>query len=81
MSNIITVYPYADSGGDGSVVLLYFSSKEKRDAYREAHEDSDSFEGFTDNDHQFQIEVLDDGSWKFVSNSYNAWEFDPVYGE
>jgi hypothetical protein len=58
----ITLYYYTCSGGDGSAYPRFFTTKEKRDAYMDAEENSKYFEGFCDADGEVTVIVNPDGT-------------------
>jgi len=58
----ITLYYYVQSGGDGSAYPLFFTTKEKRDTYMRAEENSKYFEGFCEADGDVTVIVNPDGT-------------------
>lgn len=58
----ITLFYYTVSGGDGSAYPRFFTTKEARDAYMEAEEESDYFEGFCEADGQIDFAIEADGT-------------------
>lgn len=58
----IVLYYYVVSGGDGSAYPVFFTTKEKRDAYIKAEEEVFD-EGFCEADGEVNVTVNIDGSF------------------